>query len=364
MKPTQTDTTVADTLIAQIQETGPITVSEYMDIASRAYYSRDKVFGKDGDFVTAPEISQVFGELVGLWSITAWQALSEPRNFQLVELGPGRGTLMADLMRTTSAISPKFTHSASLHLIERSPSLRSKQSKTLSSYNPEWHTELSTIPDGPLIIIGNEFLDALPVEQFVKTSAGWCERLVTHLQNGFAFTINSLPSATVEEAFYDAEDGSVLEQSVAVTQVATEIGRLCAERPAIALFIDYGHTTSSIGETLQAVKQHKYYPVLDTPGEADLTAHVDFAAIAQAARAAGASIHGPVEQGLWLKRLGIEVRQAQLAEGKTESERSAIRSSINRLINPEHMGTLFKAIAFTPPGVHALAGFEAYTSSC
>jgi len=302
--------------------------------------------------------------LVGLWSITAWQALGEPRSFQLIELGPGRGTLMADLMRTTSAIVPKFTYAASLHLVERSPSLRSEQSKALSNYNPEWHNDLSTLPDGPLIIIGNEFLDALPIEQFVKTSAGWCERLVTYAPEGFAYAINPLPSASVEEAFNDAQNGSILEQSVAITQVAMEIGKLCADRPAIALFIDYGHTVSSIGETLQAVKKHKYHPVLETPGEADLTAHVDFAATAQAARAAGAFIHGPVDQGLWLKRLGIEVRQAQLTEGKTESEKTAIQSSITRLVDPEHMGTLFKVIAFSHPEVHTLAGFEADVTSC
>lgn len=364
MEAPRADTSIADALAARIRENGPITIAEYVEVAAEAYYARKKVFGKDGDFITAPEISQVFGELVGLWCVTAWQALDQPRNFHFVELGPGRGTLMADILRTIYDIAPKFVHAASLHLVERSQALRTEQKKCLAAYHPEWHDDISTLPDGPVILVANEFLDALPIEQFVKTPAGWCERLVTHDKDGFSYAVAPLPSSHAGAAFHDVEDGSILEQSDAVEKVVTQLGTLCVERPAIALVIDYGHTVSSVGETLQAVKKHKYHPVLEKPGEADLTAHVDFAAAAQAARAAGAKIHGPVEQGLWLKRLGIEVRQAQLLEGKTKSEASAIESSISRLVASEQMGSLFKVIAFGPPDIQALAGFEVEASEC
>lgn len=355
---------VSATLIARIKEGGPISVAEFMDIVSEAYYARGDVFGRDGDFVTAPEISQVFGELVGLWAVTAWHALGQPRDFHLVECGPGRGTLMADVMRTVADIAPKFMHAASIHLVERSPTLRSKQAQTLAAYHPKWHDDLCSLPDDPLIVIANEFLDALPIEQFVRTASGWCERFVDIAEDGFTFQTASLPSPQIGEAFYDAETGSILEKSAAVESVVTDLGLLCVERPAVALIIDYGHTVSSVGETLQAVKKHKYHSVLDQPGAADVTAHVDFAAAAQAARAVGARVHGPVGQGLWLKRLGIDVRKAQLSEGKTTTETNTINTSIERLVAPEHMGELFKVVALGPQSVLALAGFEASADLC
>lgn len=351
-------------LVERIRAEGPITVSAYMESVAEAYYARGQAFGKEGDFVTAPEISQVFGELVGLWAVTAWQALEQPRNFHLVECGPGRGTLMADLARIVTNIAPRFMHSASIHLVERSEALRRQQAKALSDHHPVWHDDLSTLPDGPLIIIANEFLDALPIEQFVKTAAGWCERLVDHGPKGFSFVTAAMPSDKASDAFEDAQPGSILEQSATVVQLSKDLGALCVERPAVVLLIDYGYTASSIGETLQAVKEHKFHAVLEYPGEADITAHVDFATVAQAARSMGARIHGPVEQGLWLQRLGVKIRQAQLSEDKSAVEATAIDTSIDRLIAPEHMGTLFKAIAFSPTHVQSLAGFEANADLC
>lgn len=353
---------VEERLITQINEQGPISFSTYMDAVAEAYYARGTVFGKAGDFITAPEISQVFGEIVGLWCVTAWQALGQPRNFNLVECGPGRGTLMADVLRTVWDIAPAFARSASLHLVERSEALRNEQRKTLAPYDIDWHDDLSTVPDGPVILVANEFLDALPVSQFIKTPSGWCERLVTHDAHEFQFATAPLPHPDIGDAFNDAPTNSILEQSSAVQQATSDIATLCVDNPGAALLIDYGHILSDVGDTVQAVKNHSYHPVLKSPGDADITAHVDFAAVAQSARAQGASIHGPVEQGPWLKRLGVEIRETQLSEGKTDTEKQAIQSSIHRLIDPQEMGTLFKVIALGPKGIAPFSGFEAMPS--
>lgn len=362
---TSLDNPQLDAVLAErIHTEGPITVSRYMEAVAEAYYAKGKAFGKKGDFTTAPEISQVFGELVGLWVVTAWQALEQPRNFQLVELGPGRGTLMADLVRTVTNIAPRFMHSVSIHLVERSDALKERQAEALPDQHPTWHDNLSTLPNGPLIIVANEFLDALPIEQFVKTAGGWCERLVDYGPDGFSFAMSAIPSDSVDDTFDDAPPGSILEQSAAVEQLSRDLGELCVDRPAVALLVDYGYTASAVGETLQAVKEHKFHPVLKHPGHADITAHVDFATVAQAARSMGAHIHGPVEQGLWLQRLGVQIRQAQLMEGKSPEKATAISTSIERLTAPEHMGTLFKVMAFSPPHLQALAGFEANADIC
>ncbi len=360
--PEQNTSNLEAHLIAQIKKNGPIPFATYMDAVADAYYARGTVFGKSGDFITAPEISQVFGELIGLWCVTAWQALGQPRNFNLVECGPGRGTLMADALRTVWDIAPIFARSASLHLVERSDTLRDEQRKTLAPYDIDWHDDLSTIPDGPVILVANEFLDALPVSQFVKTSSGWCERMVTHDSEGFHFTTAPLPRPEIGDAFDDAPAESILEQSSAVQDVTSRIATLCVDNPGAALLIDYGHVFSDVGDTVQAIKNHAYHPVLESPGEADITAHVDFAAIAQSARAQGASIHGPVEQGPWLKRLGAEIREVQLSEGKTDAEIQAIQSSIRRLLDPQEMGSLFKVMALGPRGIATFSGFEAIPS--
>lgn len=358
------DNRTADVLAQRIQNDGPITVAEFMSTVADAYYARGDAFGADGDFITAPEISQVFGELIGLWAVTAWQAIGQPRSFHLVECGPGRGTLMADILRTVADIEPRFLHSASIRLVERSESLKERQAQALEGHYPKWHDDLSTLPDGPVIIIANEFLDALPIEQFVKTQSGWCDRLIAHDQDGFTFVAGSLPKGNALDAFEDAEAGSILEQSAAVDQLCQDLGTLCVERPGVALLIDYGHSTTAIGETLQAVRKHQFHPVLQQPGTADITAHVDFAAVTQSARSAGAKVHGPIEQGLWLRRLGINVRQAQLSEGRSKQEAAAINTSITRLIGREHMGSLFKVIALSAPSLPPLAGFETNADVC
>ena len=355
------DQSVAGKLAARIAKDGSISIADYMDVVAEAYYSRDKIFGREGDFITAPEISQIFGELIGLWCVTAWQALDQPRQFNLVECGPGRGTLMADALRAVTDIAAPFIRAASIHLLERSPNLRKQQQETLYGHDIEWHNDLSTLPDGPMIIVGNEFLDALPIRQFEKVDTGWCERLIDHGPTGFSFVTSSFLTDLVEETFDDAPIGSILELSEAVQETVGSMARLCTEQRGVALMIDYGHAYSEVGDTLQAVRRHAYHPVLDEPGIADLTAHVDFAAVTEAARTEGAQVCGPVEQGLWLRRLGIVVRQAQLSEGRAPQDAAAIQSSVRRLIEPDGMGALFKVIALAPPDIAPLAGFEVGT---
>ncbi len=352
------DQSVTDELAARIAKDGPISIAVYMDVVAENYYARGEAFGKDGDFITAPEISQVFGELVGLWCATAWQALDQPRLINLVEFGPGRGTLMADALRTVSDVAAPFFKAASLHLIERSRALRAQQQHSLRDYDVEWHDDLSMLPYGPVIFIGNEFLDALPIRQFEKMETGWHERLIEQDDGGFAFVAAPIPSDAIDHTYDDSPAGSILEQSDAIQDIVKQMAQCCVERHGVALMIDYGHTHSDVGDTLQAVQHHSYHPVLEAPGTADLTAHVDFAAIKQVARSEGAHVYGPVEQGLWLNRLGAPVREAQLCEGKSSEDASIIKDSIHRLIAPDGMGTLFKVIAFASPKIGPLAGFE------
>jgi len=349
----------ANTIAELIRNDGPITVADYMAIAGEAYYQKENVFGAKGDFVTAPEISQVFGELIGLWCVTAWQQLGEPRLFNLVECGPGRGTLMKDAMRTVSEIAPRFAHSADIHFLERSPARRAEQEKAIADHDVSWHGSLGTLPDGPCIFVANEFLDALPIRQFIKTEAGWCERIVALDGQEFAFSQSPEPTMVADGAFDDAAPGSLLEVSDAVTSFVADLAERCVRAPGIALIIDYGYSQSATGETLQAVKDHEFHSVLDDAGEADLTAHVDFATVAQTARGQGAAIFGPAEQGLWLRRIGATVREAQLCADKSADQADAIRAGVRRLIDPEHMGTLFKVLSIAPPSVLSLAGFEA-----
>ena len=348
----------AEKIASLIRDGGPIPVAEFMAIAVDAYYRRQDVFGAKGDFVTAPEVSQVFGELVGLWSVTAWQQLGEPRLFNLVECGPGRGTLMSDALRTVADIAPVFARSAEIHLVERSPARRQEQQASLDGHDVTWHESLETLPVGPCIFIANEFLDALPVRQFVKTAEGWRERMIALDGDSLVYHKGEKVVTVADGAFDDADTGSLLEISDAVTTFVADVAEKCVQNPGIALIIDYGHTQSAVGETLQAVMDHKYHPPLRDPGEADLTAHVDFAAVAQAARAHGAVVFGPAEQGLWLRRIGATIREAQLSAGKPADQAAAIRAGVRRLIDPDHMGTLFKVLSIAPPNVFSLAGFE------
>ncbi|MGE0726127.1 MAG: class I SAM-dependent methyltransferase, partial [Alphaproteobacteria bacterium] len=321
------------------------------------YYRRGDPLGAGGDFTTAPEISQMFGELIGLWCVEGWRAAGAPAPFALVELGPGRGTLMADALRA-ARVDPRFGASAALHLVETSRPLRERQRATLAAASPAWHDDLDAVPDLPVVLVANEFLDALPVRQFARTSAGWRERCVgLDGDGGFAFVLadapppaSALPAIAGEPAL-----GAIVERRPAAEMIAAAIGRRVAARGGCALLIDYGHG-GGVGDTLQALAGGRRSMPLESPGTADLTAHVDFAAVAAAARATGAAAWGPATQCHLLRALGIETRAERLAAARPD-RRAEIGAALHRLIAVGEMGTLFRALAITRADAPAPAGF-------
>ncbi len=367
---------LAHHLARRILMEGPMTVASFMAEALGhprwGYYTAHDPFGAAGDFITAPDISQMFGELIGLWAADTWQRLGMPAHLRLIELGPGRGTLMSDALRAASALPP-FRQALSVHFVETSPVLRQRQRAALASHRfadggPHWHDRLEDVPDGPAIVIANEFFDALPIRQVQKTPHGWKERLVDLDPAApaeaprFRFVLDLVGSpgaALVPAGLATAPDGSVFESSPASQAVARVLGARLAAQGGAALIIDYGHDLGpAVGETLQAVRRHAYAPVLDDPGEADITAHVDFESLAEAAAEAGATAFGTVEQGEWLQRLGIVQRAAVLKRTATPKQADDIDSALRRLIGTDQMGTLFKVLALTCPGLDAPAGFD------
>ncbi len=343
-------------LAARIARDGPIGVDDYMRACTAAYYAAGDPFGAKGDFVTAPEISQTFGELVGLWAATSWRAAGAPDTCVLVELGPGRGTLMADALRAAKLV-PEFRRAVRLHLVEASPALRDRQLAALAGEAVAWHDCFDQVPAGPLILIANEFFDALPVRQFVRTDAGWRERRVAY-DGAFHFVLAGEDAAgAVPAVLRDAPVGAFVETSPESLTLAAAIGRRIAADGGAALIVDFGPAEGGPGETLQAARRHRFADVLAEPGAADLAAHVDFAALAGAAAGAGARAWGPVTQGVFLTALGIEQRSAQLMQAAPD-QAPIVRSACRRLIDPAEMGTLFKVLALTPRGAPPPAGFE------
>lgn len=347
---------------------GPITVAAFMAEALGhprfGYYMRQDPLGRSGDFITAPEISQMFGELVGLWCANMWQAMGSPSRVRLVELGPGRGTLMADALRATRRV-PGFHAAVEVHLVETSPALRERQRSTLSGEDlppRHWHGSFADVPDGPMVLVANEFFDALPVHQLQRGDRHWHERLVDFADGKFRLVVSPYPSplaALLGPRFADAPAGSAAEVCPAALSLAGSIAARLVEGDGAALIVDYGPSRSGPGETLQALRHHAAHEVLADPGAADLTAHVDFEALARAAVEAGAAAHGPVPQGVFLARLGIEARMQVLLRGATEAQRQAVVSGGRRLIEPAQMGTLFKALALTHPDLPVPEGFAA-----
>ena len=339
----------------RIEQSGPMPVAEYMSLAlahpEHGYYATRDPLGRGGDFVTAPEVSQMFGELMGLWLAQAWLDRDRPAPFALVELGPGRGTLMADALRAAAKVEG-FLDAARLHLVETSPALRRKQWEALSAHEPQWCDRLDEVPDLPLLLVANEFFDALPIRQFVVQDDRLRERMVGLEEGMLAFGL-SPPMPGSEGA--GREDGTVLETCPAARGVATEIGRRLDAHGGAALIVDYGHFAKRpSGDTLQAVRGHAYADVLEAPGEADLTAHVDFRALAEAAHEGGARVWGVREQGALLDWLGIRLRAAMLAKARPERA-DEIELALRRLTGEDAMGRLFKALALSgddvpPPG--------------
>lgn len=336
-------------------------VAEYMatcltDPISGYYVTREP-FGRDGDFTTAPEVSQMFGELIGLWAVAVWQELGEPDRFVLAELGPGRGVLIADALRA-AAVRPGFAAAAEIALLEISPALRAKQEAALAGLaEPVFVDHIDALPEGPLIAIANEFFDALPIRQFVHQDDGWAERMVGIGDDG-NLTFGRGPRVDLqwqsaggpEAAMPPPEASSVLEIRPAGEAIVESLATRIVANGGAALAIDYGHLAPDYGDTLQAIFQQQYDDPLAHPGEADLTAHVDFSALAAAAAAAGAPPRPVLEQGALLARLGITERAKQLAEGKDDDTREAIAIALARLVDEDQMGRLFKAMAFAPPG--------------
>ena len=296
------------------------------------------------DFTTAPEISQVFGELLGAWAAVAWDTMGRPSRVVLAELGPGRGTLMQDALRTIRVVSPGLAAALSLHLVETSDRLRAIQADRLPA---TWHDDVASLPPGPLILLANEFLDALPVRQFVRRGQGWTERWV---QCGrFVERESALPGRS-------AAEGGIVEVSEASEAVIAWVSRRVAAEGGAAVFLDYGSAIGG-GDTLQAIRNRRPADPLADAGKADLTVHVDFAALARTATPEGAAVHGPIPQGMFLARLGLHQRSFRLAQGQQPGRASAILAAAERLAEPVHMGRLFKAMALTHPDLPTPAGF-------
>ncbi len=344
---------------------GPISVAQFMTVAlldpKEGYYATRDPFGAGGDFTTAPEISQMFGEMAGLWLVQAWADQGCPQNPRLVELGPGRGTLMADILRT-ARVAPEFLVDLEVVLIEASPVLQEMQADKLrgSGADVSWLPQFDdSLADRPLFLVANEFFDALPVRQYVKTPRGWCERMITTKDAELAFALAPvpLPPAAVPAALDAAPEGGVYETSPAGAALAEDIARIIAARGGAGLIIDYGYDArSGFAETLQAVGGHRFADVLTEPGEDDLSAHVDFAALAAAGKRGGASVAGPVTQGAFLANLGITERAEQLMKANP-GQAQTLLAATERLIGHDAMGRLFKVLALTPPAITDVAGF-------
>ncbi len=354
--------TLQEHLRDRISREGAIDIAAYMEAClshpDYGYYLHHEPFGGSGDFITAPEISQMFGELLGLWAVHQWHAMDKPGSFNLVELGPGRGTLMADALRAARGL-PEFAEAMDLHLVETSDRLRAHQKQALTDCKPTWHKGIDTLPDGPAIVIANEFFDALPIHQFEYTEHGWLERRVGLDGDTFVFAPWP-PSFSLEAATLGLQPkvGDVFEVSPISKQLVQALAKKCKIYGGCALFIDYGHATSGFGDTLQAVKNHAYSNVLDAPGEADLTAHVDFQALMKVAQAEGALTYGAVSQGAFLKSLGIMERAEALQARATPEQLKLLLSGRDRLINADQMGTLFKVVAMTGPEMPVPSGFQ------
>jgi len=339
-------------LVSRIAKEGPVSVADFMGVAAAHYYAGRDPFGVEGDFTTAPEISQMFGEMVGAWIIDAWMQSGKPEKAQLVELGPGRGTLAADVMRTISAW-PDCKTAFSLHLVETSPLLRQKQAAALKKYNPVWCDRLEDVPAGMCFIVANEFFDALPIRQFEKKGSNWQERCVGYdaEKDKFFFTTRPCDAKDLPPAF----EGSVYETSPASIKVLDEIARRI-ENGGAALIVDYGYARPGYGDTLQTVRRHKFSNVLENPGGDDITAHVDFNALRNYAQSR-LSVQGPVEQGDFLTSLGILQRAEALRAKANDRQRKDIDTALHRLVSPSEMGRLFKVLGLTKRGGIHLAGF-------
>lgn len=351
-------TTLKARIVSMIEAQGPLSVGDYMALCladpQHGYYMNGEPFGADGDFTTAPEISQMFGELMGVWLVAAWRAASRPQDAVLSEIGPGRGTLARDAIRTIARLEPDLAASPFV-LIETSGRLTARQ-KSMLEGSPgrfEWCRDVDDLPDRPLFILGNELFDALPVRQYVRTERGWRERCVGLANNGsltFVAGAGSLDRGLLPPQAAGAPAGAIFEVAPARSALMQRIAQRIARHGGAGLFIDYGHLRPGVGDTLQAVRRHAQDDVLAHPGEADLTTHVDFAALAQAARGEGLDAR-LTTQGDFLLRMGLVERAGRLGADAGEETQRRLTGDVERLAGPEAMGDLFKVLAIFPRGM-------------
>ncbi|NVK45522.1 MAG: SAM-dependent methyltransferase [Rhodobacteraceae bacterium] len=355
-------TALKDSLTRRIAQTGPLSLADYMSECllhpEHGYYTTRDPLGAAGDFTTAPEISQMFGELLGLCLAQSWLSQGARAPFTLAEIGPGRGTLMADILRATKGV-PGMHDAMRVHLIEASPTLRAAQRDRLAGYEVTWCDHVAELPDAPLWLIANEFFDALPIRQFTRNGEGWAETQIG-LKDGVLTLGLSAPAPLAELAprLGDTIDGDVVETCPSAAPVVTEIAQRIADHGGAAIFVDYGDWRS-LGDTFQALEAHEMVDPLARPGQADLTAHVDFEALAQTAQTAGVVTSQMIPQGLLLARLGISERAQALATKLSGEALESHARAFDRLTSPTEMGTLFKALALAPSPDKMPPGFDA-----
>ncbi len=334
-------------LTEMIEAEGPLRIDRYMGLClghpQHGYYITRDPLGDAGDFITAPEVSQVFGELIGIWAAGVWGAMGQPGRFNLVELGPGRGTLMADVLRTVRKAAPAFAAAAQILLVETSPMLRAKQHEAVGGVI--WHDRVEDLPDGPMILIANEFFDAIPIRQFERRNGQWRERVVGLEDGRLAIGLGA------EAPGGPGREGDIIELAPAREEIARHIGTRLSSHPGAALIIDYGHLLTAPGDTLQATRQHRFVPVTERPGEADLTSHVDFAALAKAFVAGGAVALPGLTQRAFLLAMGLEQRIGQLAANADPATAATLHRQMARLADEDQMGNLFKVLGVTSPGL-------------
>lgn len=327
-----------------IAEAGPISVSQYMALClfdpTHGYYTTREPFGAKGDFTTAPEVSQMFGELIGVWLCSAWRAAGAPGDAVVAEIGPGRGTLARDMIRTLSRLAPALTHRVAL--IETSPRLTAVQ-KALLGATVTWHRDIAELPRAPLFIVGNELFDAIPIRQFAHTRDGWRERCIGIDEHGDLAFVAGAGSVDTDLVPPGAAEGSVFEAAPARTSLMQQIAERIASDGGAGLFIDYGHLAPGLGDTLQALRAHDYVDVLAAPGQADLTSHVDFSALAAAAKSAGLETRA-MTQADFLLGLGLLDRAGRLGAGGGAAVQNRMRGEVERLAHPDQMGELFKVL--------------------
>ncbi len=352
--------TLSEQIDAQIRATGPMSLATYMGLClshpRHGYYSTGRPIGAKGDFITAPEISQMFGELIGFFIVNLWQQMGQPTSITLLELGPGRGTLMADALRAASK-ADGFENALHLQLFESNALLKGEQEQRLGNYSPYWAGEIDAVGDDPLFIVANEFFDALPIRQYVRADDGWHEREVG-LRDGkriLGLSPTPLPDSSAPAAARGAKPGEVLEIGAAAADAMQRLSRKVAVQGGAILAIDYGYARTQTGETLQAVRSHAFADPLAAPGEADISAHVDFESLGAAAKATGLELAPLAGQGDWLLRLGLGERAKALAAANP-GEAGNIARAVERLTAPTQMGALFKVLCAHSPGLKP-AGF-------